>query len=785
MAISKNDLIYIFDISEGEADKLIERKPFVLDADINNITDNIKTLKVFGATIDDIRTLVINHGTFPFLDSKENAKRLEFVQDKFGINPDEIIKFVHLNDRTFIENAHNYLERINAAKEKLNFTDSTIKQLMLTSPFLSYTSFTEDLELKNNILKSFGLDLNKIAEKGSTSIINNNHALIEFKLKLALLNHLNLNTYASGLYKVGPDKIYARMKGVENGDYYVSNVYESERFFQTDTGFSTETLLKKYPLTLEAQNEIEEKFAKEYPEVVTKLLQIKAQAKCTIAAKSSELLAEDELKNKNKIRLYNLFKHFGLTEEEIENSIFRNYDLYNTTTDEILNRIEFLKNSYNITKPEYIRGMMKSNAGILSIPEQQLLLTTKYLEDVYGATYGDIRHILLHGWSITSSTPTDLHYYDKALRQICGFTQNDVAHFILDTSSACLIDPYAINAKIKLLNEFNINLEDLKNEYFDKKDQGTKSFRILGSSYNSIETKLKLALLAGIEPKEYINSTIGYKSMKFMQRFLYSERTGLNFNLLAPSTELVENYGISDDEISEKLASYSKLDLEYYIDYVFEEKFPEINEKLNKLRQEFKNNPLVGETAYNKQKEQNAISDDNLFNAIDATDRDISTIKRLKRVFNLSNEQILSLYNDCQDTFKNNPEKGLQNLATLTIMGLTVEEIVERPLILNQDPTKLEIKVAVAALSGRNNHSFLTTYYRHNEEKVLARYSYLRGLHADPKYIYATEEQFKKFAGIETSLAAQMFPLTQKRYGNLMKAYEELKEVQNNASQSK
>lgn len=87
------------------------------------------------------------------------------------------------------------------------------------------------------------------------------------KSKIALIQGVSIYDYLNFKFQTKKEGIYARLMAKRTGVIKVDDIYMSERSFRLATNLTTETLMKIYPYTQEADSLIETEFSQLYPKL--------------------------------------------------------------------------------------------------------------------------------------------------------------------------------------------------------------------------------------------------------------------------------------------------------------------------------------------------------------------------------------------------------------------------------------------------------------------------------------------------------------------------------------
>lgn len=779
--ITEKDLQSAFNLSTSEAKELANAKSFILYTYTEILVDNIKLLNSYGIGQDELRIIALNLNKFLYFNPTRNKHHLDFITNKYNLSKEELLSYILHNDSNFEEDNKKLADRISSFQTSLNLTDNTIRNLLIHTKNLGNINYQTNATKKILTLRAFGIEPNNLTSFG---ICDNSLDKFVLKLKLAKLNNQNLELFASASYMLGTDKIIARMKAYEMGILKDATVYSSENLIREKSGYSSQELMNMFPLTQEELEKIEEKFNLTYPAIASQLAKIE-NSQLSISSATEETIKET-ITNSNsnddnaKLTALLLSKLYNITDEEFAKILGFYPHILTKSTNQLLLNIENITQKYDASE-ETIRKILINNPAAIANSYHETNNLYKYLKDVYNISPREFRNVLINGWSFFKYSFDNMHAYDESLKQICGFNQNDVAHFVLDTATTCTIDPYATNAKLKLLNMFGISIDDLINMY------GQKDYNILGNNIHKIASRLKVAELASVSSKELISKHHRLSKEALTRRLIYKDKFNNDINILLINDELEENYGINDEILKQKFANYSPTELDYYVYYKYALLNPEKHNQIEQLILELNNSPLSISPTINRNTEYKAIKtakENIVLNNFVGGDSELGEkAKKLKRYFKLSDEEIISLFESSPKLKEQATGSLLMNFATLTNIGLTPSEIILKPQVLSHEPNALKIKAAISALSGSNPKTFISTNYKYKLDKVFARYCYINGLHYKGNITYATEEKFQKEIGFDTELLTKMYPLTETNINNLLHYFEEQKNKKEDQSE--
>lgn len=113
-------------------------------------------------------------------------------------------------------------EYINAIKNDCRVSDQFVRNLFLGSIIFGHSfseskNFTAPINKRLYILEIFGLKREQLEEH--SSIVGSHTSAIRNRLKMALLNDLPLEDFASGKFMASEKVIWAKMQARENGQY--------------------------------------------------------------------------------------------------------------------------------------------------------------------------------------------------------------------------------------------------------------------------------------------------------------------------------------------------------------------------------------------------------------------------------------------------------------------------------------------------------------------------------------------------------------------------------------
>ena len=240
--------------------------------------------------------------------------KFAYLHNKYGMSVSEF-GLVIVKDPSFLEVENlEILESALASKYQLSKND--FKNLMVGSPRTCTSVDVKAVEDKFEMLKAFGVAVTGLQSE-EYRILGSRLGEVEMRLKLALLNRLDLKELMKSPSIISPKVIFARMMASQKGEYPKGKIYatavEEREMAQNQECLPHLKLLQKYKYDGRVESKINELFSKYFSDIQRKVDEVYGRA--VEFAKPCESEIEDTIQLNFKRRLKRIC---GLPDEELD-----------------------------------------------------------------------------------------------------------------------------------------------------------------------------------------------------------------------------------------------------------------------------------------------------------------------------------------------------------------------------------------------------------------------------------------------------------------------------------
>ena len=708
------EILNILDITQNEYNEIIKKLPTYLRT-INNTNTFLKNAERlctrYRLNSADLKAVF---SAYPeLLYAEEKIELIETLESKYEIFPETIVETLRKNARAFDVS----LDYLNDLECNAGLSPKEVRAALLYSSLATQEMPIEEFKQSLNLALSFGMDRKSMAL--SMSFFNNPPSNIASLLQLATINGINPQEYFKNKYFKVPVQIaYARTVAAKRGEIPSNAIYLGRREFSSVSPIADAFLLTKYPFDEIASSEIEAQATAINPMLV-------------VATENSGPTPEEQFlfntdvtrlsvnppsfanKRKNQIAFET---YFNIKNAEFEKMAERLPLIATRDT----NVIKFNANALMpYFEPYQLQKLARVEPIIFCDTTGTIKNTYQFFSTELGAGLDEYLGMLKNNPTIVQASIEDLDHVKTVL-------MNDL-RLPRDTArSVLMVSPFYRDINIPLYeNKFQI----LEAFGLDRQNLGANA-NIIANSPQSIETKLKLAVMTRVNPstflKGYYMSSPAriYSRLKAMANNEHDEISPYLSSVKFWRTD--KQSALSLDEQTQKKYPLDETAL-LEINKKFAQMYPSIARKLQLLQ-----------ANYSQQETFSALAtqDLSLYRSLQA---------RLQRIAGVSESQFATFIKNFGELSQPQSQRILLNFYTLTRFGIDVDQIIESPKALKVEPEKLRFRLMLSRLAGYSDKQFLKRNFSYSEAKVFAKMVLASSTSKPCMYLYDSDNYYDAY----------------------------------------
>lgn len=678
---------------------------------------NLKILKIrYGLSNFDISKIVEHR--LDLVASNDILDRLSAVQIRYNIKDEKISEVFRSWKVRYFGLDLDYLERL---RKEVGLTRNEMSSVITHSKIAFYKTDLDDIKRNIEILNKAGLDRANLWR--GTSILSSKPKRIVDLIMIGMMQGYDVNTFVmSNYHRVLADTAYSRMRAAKDGLIPKALVYAADfDFKRCSNGITDEELIAKYSFDYRERIRFEREFLQKF-DVAPELLEYTAEDFIRYANQESHRndykSPENATANKQK-----LIDGLGFSEAEVDGLMHRCVEL-NTIDTGIL--------SHNISVLTFLVGGANLARCIMSCPKlvatesNEIMHSFEELHNKYGVTRTEFAFMILNDPMLPMKDLNALEDFCSDYSATFGATKQQCKNFLVSNQYVCFNEDF-YKDRLEVLKAFGATAKVL--DTFESPAKNTTETLLL---------KLKLAFLNGASIEDFVAGKYKQSVYKTYARLMGVYSGEISYDevyLKASGRQHSDN--VREDEVNRVLMANYPFTNEQAakIDKIFAAKFPEIQEKLDLIKQR---------------------KDEEFSNAIKEQKASDSLIKRFKRLCGISEEQAKELIAKLGPFDQELFARVVLNVFNLKKIGFKVEDLIAMPRILKCEPEDIQIKAALSNMAGKSSGQFIKRNYEYSAKSVYAKMmeSKERGV---PAYkLYDSNKSYlkslKRLSGEETSL---------------------------------
>lgn len=446
-----------------------------------------------------------------------------------------------------------------------------------------------------------------------------------------------------------------------------------------------------------------------------------------------------------------------------------------------------IKDTVNLFINVYLSNKKLSKTMFINFPA--VLTDSKKVKDVANVLYNRFGFKQHNIGNILCANPciiTDFEFYDinpylNQMKSELNISETTLRNMFLKSTIFGNQNTYMIDVldeKFKLLEVYGI-----------AKNMTEENPSILGNSLLKISTRIKLAMINGLELEKFVKN----KNYIISEKVIYSRMMENAKHKNDPTS--IYNNPLTNEEQYKLIQQYPfNKEAQNFVNNEFKVTFPELNRKVDVF---FENLHIARETKIKNSLSPVESSGAKAVSTLEQTEEkpkeikeekleEQSTesttpnhIKRAMRVLGVGEKglNIICCSLGIEDFNEEKLNHIMNNYTLLLGYGFDSVEILASPSCLKLDPEKLELRVKLAKINGRTDHQFLTRDYKYSEETIFARTCGVKIMARQtdkPANVYGSETKFAKSFGGDTKTLLRLCELNEKNKNVLEILYSQI-----------